>query len=141
MKRRHVTFRGLAAAVAASSVLAGAAAIAGAAPEDGANETCTFVVSTPQSAVLPGPGNATGVTATLTWKSCVGRAFPSYSILCVNSATKNGQCTKRVGWDTPFAIFPTQHPTGPFTAQATGCYKTPSLPELVCETRQQSVTL
>jgi hypothetical protein len=110
-----------------------------AAPDDGGQ--CTFVVSTPQSAALPGPGGAEGVTATLTWTSCTGLATPAYAEVCISTPTSNGRCTKRVGWDSPQAIIPTQNSKGAFTAHARGCYRTPSSVIVVCDTADQSVTL
>ena len=98
-------------------------------------------MSAPQAVALPGPGGAKGVTATITWKSCTGLASPAYSEVCVSSPTSNGRCSKRIGWDSPQAIFPTPNPAGPFTAQARGCYRTPSEASLVCDTQDQSATL
>lgn len=126
-------------AVAGSAAFAAPAPWATATPDDG--DRCTFVVSAPQAAALPGPGGAKGVTATVTWKSCTGLATPAYSSVCVANPASNGHCNKRIGWDSPTAIFPTQNPTGPFTAQARGCYRTPSQATLVCDAQEQSVTL
>jgi hypothetical protein len=126
-------------AVAASAVLCSPVPSAIAAPDEGGQ--CTFVMSAPQAVALPGPGGAKGVTATITWKSCTGLASPAYSEVCVSSPTSNGHCSKRIGWDAPQAIFPTPNPAGPFTAQARGCYRTPSEASLVCDTATQSATL
>jgi hypothetical protein len=126
-------------AAAASAVLGAPVPSAMAAPEDGGQ--CTFVVSTPQAAALPGPGGATGVTATITWKPCTGLAAPAYSEVCVARLGTNGKCNKRLGWDSPLAIFPTPNPAGAFTATARGCYWTPSEVSLVCDTAEQSATI
>ncbi len=125
--------------VAAAAMLAALPPSATAAPDGG--DRCTFVLSAPQATALPGPGGAKGVTATLTWTSCTGLASPAYSSVCVANPPSNGHCNKRIGWDSPLAVFPTQNPTGPFTAQARGCYRTPSQAETVCETQEQSATL
>ena len=72
---------------------------------------------------------AKGVTATITWTACtVGHA-------------RSLHCNKRIGWDSPTAIYPTQNPAGPFTAQATGCLSGPARPSLVCDTDELNSTL
>ena len=126
-------------AVAASAALFAPDQSAMAAPDDGGQ--CTFVVSAPQATALPGPGGATGVTATITWKSCTGLATPAYSEVCVTRPGSNGKCNKRIGWDSPLAVFPTPNPVGPFTATARACYRTPSSATVVCDTAEQSATV
>ena len=113
-------------------------AVAGA---DDEPSQCSFVVSAPQAAVLPGPGNATGVTATLTWQKCTGSAVPISGTVCISNPASNGRCYSLPGWDQTLGIFPTQHPTGPFTVQARGCYRTERASTLVCDTTEQTATL
>lgn len=129
------------AVLAMTGLVLAAAPLAGAEPADGSGDKCTFTISAPAAVNLPGPGNATGVSATFTWTSCTGLAFPANSAACVSSPASNGKCAKGWGWSPATAIFPTQHPGGQYRATGTACYRAPWSPTTVCETATASSTI
>lgn len=83
------------------------------------DDACSFELSAPHAATLP--GGAIGVVATLKPTACSGRAQPTKSTVCIASASDPTICSTKWAWMVAQAFTGSSEQKVKFTVTGTGC--------------------